>query len=250
MSSKNINNVLLSSSGIKKWKRRVSNANKSGKYEIWITYNSNKKRLQIPVLPEKIEISYPSKNDSVYIYGIGEVTIKKHPGAFVMKWNSFFPDKKCQGCIKNPKEPKSCVDFLKKVMDLETPAKIIFTGGPLRISKMCTIQFDCDEKAGDTGTVYYTVTVTEWKKTAVRKLKVKMKNGKKKAKVKKNSGRGSTKINTNKYTVKKGDSLWNIAKKYYGKGSAYTIIYNANKKVIGKNPNKIHPGQVLKIPKQ
>ena len=45
------------------WKKRVSKADKSGKYEIWITYDSNKKRMQFPVLPEKIQISYPDEND-------------------------------------------------------------------------------------------------------------------------------------------------------------------------------------------
>ena len=50
------------------------------------------------------------------------------------------------------------------------------------------------------------------------------------------------------YTVKKGDCLWNIAKKFYGNGSKYTIIYNANKSVVGGNPNLIYPGQVLTIP--
>ncbi|MCC8136398.1 MAG: LysM peptidoglycan-binding domain-containing protein, partial [Ruminococcus sp.] len=50
------------------------------------------------------------------------------------------------------------------------------------------------------------------------------------------------------YTVKSGDCLWNIAKKYYGSGSKYTVIYNANKSVIGSNPNLIYPGQVLTIP--
>ena len=49
------------------------------------------------------------------------------------------------------------------------------------------------------------------------------------------------------YTVKKGDSLWNIAKKYYGNGNEYTKIYNANKDKI-KNPNLIYQGQVLTIP--
>ncbi len=34
----------------------------------------------------------------------------------------------------------------------------------------------------------------------------------------------------------------------YGKGSDYTKIYNANKGVIGKNPNLIYPGQVFVIP--
>lgn len=49
------------------------------------------------------------------------------------------------------------------------------------------------------------------------------------------------------YTVKKGDCLWNIAKKFYGNGSKYTIIAEANKGKI-KKPNLIYPGQVLIIP--
>jgi len=49
------------------------------------------------------------------------------------------------------------------------------------------------------------------------------------------------------YTVKKGDNLWNISKKYYGTGTKWPTIANANKKII-KNPNLIYPGQVLVIP--
>lgn len=51
-----------------------------------------------------------------------------------------------------------------------------------------------------------------------------------------------------KYTVVKGDTLWGIAKKYYGDGSKYKKIYDANKKVIGSDPNLIKLGQVLTIP--
>ena len=49
------------------------------------------------------------------------------------------------------------------------------------------------------------------------------------------------------YTVKKGDSLWAIAAKYYGKGSDYTKIASANTDKIN-NPNLIYPGQVLTLP--
>ena len=49
------------------------------------------------------------------------------------------------------------------------------------------------------------------------------------------------------HTVVRGDCLWNIAKKYYGNGSKYTVIYEANKDKI-QNPNLIYDGQVLIIP--
>ena len=49
------------------------------------------------------------------------------------------------------------------------------------------------------------------------------------------------------YTVRKGDSLWKISKKYYGTPFKWPLIYRANKDKI-KDPNRIFPGQVLRIP--
>ncbi len=49
------------------------------------------------------------------------------------------------------------------------------------------------------------------------------------------------------HTVKKGDTLYGIAKKYYGKGAQYTKIFNANKGTI-KNANLIYVGQKILIP--
>lgn len=49
------------------------------------------------------------------------------------------------------------------------------------------------------------------------------------------------------YTVVAGDSLSKIAKKLYGDGNQWKRIFDANRDQI-KNPDLIHPGQVLKIP--
>ena len=49
------------------------------------------------------------------------------------------------------------------------------------------------------------------------------------------------------YAVVKGDTLWKIAKNTYGKGTLWTVIYEANKAII-KNPNMIYIGQTLTIP--
>jgi nucleoid-associated protein YgaU len=49
------------------------------------------------------------------------------------------------------------------------------------------------------------------------------------------------------YTVKKGDTLWAIAKAQYGEGSKYMAIFEANRPML-KDPDKIYPGQTLRIP--
>ncbi len=51
------------------------------------------------------------------------------------------------------------------------------------------------------------------------------------------------------YEVKSGDSLSRIAKRAYGDGNAWKRIFDANTDVL-KDPNKIFPGQRLKIPKK
>ena len=50
------------------------------------------------------------------------------------------------------------------------------------------------------------------------------------------------------HTVLPGDTLSKIAQKYYGSASLWQKIYQANKAVIGANPNMIKPGQKLTIP--
>lgn len=51
------------------------------------------------------------------------------------------------------------------------------------------------------------------------------------------------------HTVEKGDTLWAVAEKAYGKGKGpkYEVIFEANKPML-THPDKIYPGQVLRIP--
>ena len=55
---------------------------------------------------------------------------------------------------------------------------------------------------------------------------------------------------TESYTVKAGDTLTSIAERIYGESSDSTFqnIYQANKDLIGDDPNQIKVGMVLKIP--
>ena len=49
------------------------------------------------------------------------------------------------------------------------------------------------------------------------------------------------------HVVAKGDTLSKIAEQYYGDKTLYTAIFNANRDVLS-DPNKIMPGQKLRIP--
>ena len=51
------------------------------------------------------------------------------------------------------------------------------------------------------------------------------------------------------HTVVSGDNLSKIAKKFYGDPNKYPVIFEANKPML-KHPDKIYPGQVLRIPPQ
>jgi nucleoid-associated protein YgaU len=49
------------------------------------------------------------------------------------------------------------------------------------------------------------------------------------------------------YTVKSGDTLGKIAAQFYGNANKYPVIFEANKPMLS-DPNKIYPGQSLRIP--
>ena len=49
------------------------------------------------------------------------------------------------------------------------------------------------------------------------------------------------------HTVERGDTLSAIAKKFYGNANEYMKIFEANKPMLG-HPDKIYPGQLLRIP--
>jgi nucleoid-associated protein YgaU len=63
----------------------------------------------------------------------------------------------------------------------------------------------------------------------------------------KKTGKASEDGVMRKHTVQSGETLWRIASQYYGDGSNYMKIFEANKGVL-EHPDHIEPGQELLIP--
>ncbi len=205
-------------------------------------------KFRFPILPEKVKVSYGSNNDRVRVCGVGEVTVIQDSEAASITFSCFFPSQYFSGCdYKDIPAPLAAVDTILAFKNSGKPVRFTITGG-MNVSMYVTVEkFDTEEQGGDLGTIHYSITLKEYREVTVRQIKVQIST--KKATIAAPVSRTDTSpIGGQTYTVVKGDCLWNIAKKFYGSGSKYTIIYNANKPVIGGNPNRIYPGQVLTIP--
>ena len=182
------------------------------------------------------------------VCGVGEVTVIQDSEAASIKFSSFFPKHYFSGCdYKHIPDPLSAVNTILELKNSGKPVRFTITGG-MNVSMYVTIdKFETEEQGGDLETIHYSITLKEYREVTIRQIKVSVST--KKATISAPVSRTDTAPSGGQtYTVVKGDCLWNISKKFYGSGAKYTIIYNANKSVIGGNPNLIYPGQVLTIP--
>jgi nucleoid-associated protein YgaU len=55
-------------------------------------------------------------------------------------------------------------------------------------------------------------------------------------------------VEEGRVVVQPGNNLWQISRGTYGRGAAYTVIYQANKGQI-RDPDLIYPGQIFMLPR-
>lgn len=216
------------------------------KYQMWLTYNAEKEKIQLPVLPETFKTNNGSSNDSMDITGLGEIIIMQSRPALQFSFSSFFPAARFPGLqVSSITKPLELVQKINTWKASKKPVHFIATA--CGVDLYCSIEkFNYSEEGGDPGTYQYDITLKEYRGITVRQVKVDIPS--KEATVEKEEARVDNSVQPKTYTVKSGDCLWNIAKQFYGSGSDYTKIYNANKGTIGGNPNLIYPGQVLTLP--
>lgn len=218
----------------------------SSNYQMWLTYNAEKEKIQLPVLPELFQVKNGSNDESVNVTGLGEIIIMQSRPALQFSFSSFFPATKFPGLqVDSITKPLTLIEKINTWKASKKPIHFIATACNVDIYAR-VVNFDYHEVGGDPGTYQYTITLKEYREITVRQVKVDI--PKATAIVQKAEPRVDNTVTPQTYTVKSGDCLWNIAKKLLGSGSKYTQIYNANRGVIGGNPNLIYPGQVLTIP--
>lgn len=206
----------------------------STNYKMYLTFNNEKERLRIPELPEVIEITAGSKNESIDIVGLGEITIFQDRPALQIAFQSFFPAESSL--------PQQSIDTLLRWKEAKPkkPVHLIVTG--TKINMFCSIEnLIYSEKGGDVGTLYYSLTLKEYRDVKVKTITM---IG---TKAVTNGGvqRVDNRVQPKTYSVKRGDNLYNIAKAVCGNASKWKEIASINGI---KTPYIIHPNQNLKLP--
>lgn len=211
--------------------------------EFWLK-KSNSDKIMLPVNPESFAFTEKHNNTSVNVNSIGEVNLLGKRDLKTGTISSHFPKRDRNYANNSGRQaPYTYINKLLSWKSSGKPVRLIITG--TKINFQVTIETLKYGEQDGTGDVYYDLPLKEYRAVEIKKTKLKEK--KKTTKKKSKPKRPAAKPKTKTYTVKSGDCLWNIAKRFYGNGAQYTKIYNANRGKI-KNPNLIYPGQVLTIP--
>lgn len=216
------------------------------KCEIWITHNAEHEKMQLPVNPESLDIKNGSKNSTIDLAGLGEVVILQSRPALRISFSSFFPANEFPGIrVKNLKNPLTLVNKINKWKDSGKPVHLVVTS--CGIDLYTSIEdFTYSEVGGDPGTFQYSLDLKEYREVKVRQVVVDIPT--ETATVEQTEQRVDNTVQPRTYTVQPGDYLIKISKKVYGNSEGWTKIYEANKAIIGGNPNLIYAGQVYTIP--
>lgn len=204
--------------------------------EIWLSWQNNKERLRLPILPSSFEVSVGNLNTKVNINEIGNINLIGKSDLKTITLESFFPNQDYYFCeYSDFPKPYECVEMIEGWRKSGKPIRLIITNTNINLP-MAIENFSYGEKDA-TGDVYYLLELAEYVFT---KTKTVTKQQEYTVEVE----RPITKEIPKEYVVKPGDNLWSIAKKLTGNGANYTVI--AKKNNI-KNPNLIYPGQKLVV---
>ena len=216
----------------------------------------------LPIPPAKLELKIDNKNKTYDLINYSEINVLKNPGLTTIEFEILLPNVKYPYAIYNNgfQNAKYYLEILEKLKVNRSAFQFIVVrrfpdnkaiyDTNIKVSlEDYTITDTTDEgfdnkvkiklkQYREYSTKTINITIKQYQQPVVNRT-VTNDDTKNIASASNTSGQY--------YTVNRGDCLWYIAKKFYGNGSKYTTIYNANKDKI-KNPNLIYPNQILWIP--
>lgn len=199
--------------------------------------DTNGNRINLPINPSQVTAQTESKLLTFEIINLGSIDIPRGNIPVRITWESWLPGaaRRSADYIKSWQDPKAIVGQLSAWRRAGTRIHLLVTETPLNIN--CFIASFEHTWQGGYGDCHYRLDLVEARELIVTA------EGERRAASQVRTAPATPRT----YTVRTGDTLFAIAKRMLGSGSRWREIYNANVSVIGRDPNLIRPGQVLRI---
>ncbi len=211
----------------------------------------------LPVAPPKLQVKINNNNDTVTLIDEGEINILKKAGLTDIEFECRIPQEVYPfavykegfkgadyfiGCFEALKVGRRPFQF---IVCRRRPSGTKLFDTNIKVSME---EYGITEDAKNGFDLMVKIKLKQWKEYGTKVVQLSFDEEGAKADIEQQRETTAAPEAGQTYTVKKGDCLWSIAKSLYGSGAKYSVIYDANKSVIGGNPNRIYPGQVLTIP--
>ncbi|MCD9026053.1 LysM peptidoglycan-binding domain-containing protein [Cohnella silvisoli] len=220
-------------------------------HRIELSYNSGAQKLELPIMPEKIEISGDGGGKVYTVAGLGEINVIKDRGLKEISFESFFPAADYPFLQPNIpfRPPGEYVQMIESWMATKRPIRFIFAGGYEINTPVSIESFDWSEVAGSGGDLEYKIDLKEYRFYAAKKVTVDTNTVSiNKAKtITKAPARPNEKQTPKTYTLVAGDNLTKVAQKVLGDSGRWQEIQKLNG-ITDAQLKMLQIGRVLKMP--
>lgn len=211
----------------------------------------------LPITPGKIQMKIRGQNSTTNLISGEEINVIRAPGLSEISFDAVFPQQRYPFARYDGgfEDAGTFLDHIAQLKDYQKPFRFLVIregagGKNFHDTNMEVTLEDYkvtdDAKEGVDILVSFNLKEYRYYGTQVLNISIEVEGGQTEASAE-NTRETENAPTPKTYTVKKGDCLWNIAKKELGNAGRYKEIYELNKDKI-RNPNLIYPGQVLALP--
>ena len=207
------------------------------------------KKYKLPVNPEEIKKTQKLNIEKYQVLKSGQVSVPKFPELWTYEFSCELPHQEVHYMESGSRaDPDRYIRAITKAQRKKKPVQLIYSNGETDDESVKVLIESCTitEKAGEEGDKYLSLSFVQYKAPSKKYVAV-VTPAATVAQPQTPQPANPAVEQGKTYTVQKGDTLWKIAKQFYGNGSQYPKIVSANLDKI-KNPNLIYPGQTFSIP--
>lgn len=210
----------------------------------------DKTLFQLPVNPPELKVKSSGNNQTYDTVKLGQVNVLKNKKLTDITISSFFPSSLnapwvvASGVLAQ--QPYYYINLLEQIRNNKDTMRLVVAD--LGVNMEVSIEdFEYGYEAQDDD-VKFTLSLKESRENSIKSMMFNADGSLSIA-----SGfeftRKLSKIIPTSYILKYGDDLWTVASSVLGMGSKYVDIQKYNRLILGRDPNILTPGTILRIPK-